>query len=52
MKTHIDDLRELQAKLYCHKHLKGGMSVYCWIERAAQGMPGGHREISHVTATA
>lgn len=47
MVNELSHLRELQDHLTCATHSRPGMRRYCWVEVAAEGVQGGHREISH-----
>lgn len=47
MKEEVNHLRELQDYLLCATHSRPGMKMYCHIERAEDGVEGGHREYSH-----
>lgn len=43
----VANLRDLQNHLACATHSKPGLKRYCWVEVAAEGVRGGHRELSH-----
>ena len=51
MEDEVNHLRELQDYLLCATHSRPGMRMYCHIERAGDGVKGGHREISHQEIT-
>ena len=51
MEDEVNHLRELQDYLLCATHSRPGMRTYCHIERAGDGVKGGHCEISHQEIT-
>ncbi|KAN0138816.1 hypothetical protein V8E53_003204 [Lactarius tabidus] len=51
MVKEVDHLHSLQECLKCAAHSKPGMTVFCWIETAEEGVKGGHCKMSHCKLT-
>ena len=51
MKHQHDCLLELRQHLRCGAHSLPGCPVYCWPEPGGQGLPGGHRKLTHKEMT-
>src|ERR1700735_469002 len=51
MKHQHECLLDLRQHLRCGGHSLPGRPAYCWVEPGGQGLPGGHRELTHEEMT-